>query len=273
MNQITTLRRDRASWRVLTAVLCAGALGLSGCGLKDESIPDFVGPSALGQNLGLTATPDIILANGMAVSAIQARLLGPNGQPLAGREIVFNINDEDGRAADIGNFRDTTSIRPLGTAMIVVTNANGVATTFYEAPNRPDFTGNGTVVIGARPVGSDANAAIYRSVRLELRSAEPRLFPQVPGNVPPTCRAIFYAPTGFVINRPLRFESTASDADGTIVRYEWLFIDDAGRSVIRDAPQVNFVWSTAGTKTVVHTVTDDDGGMASCTLSVPVLAE
>lgn len=39
--------------------------------------------------------------------------------------------------------------------------------------------GNTSVLVAARPIGTDADGQIYRTVRIELRSAEPRLFPQI----------------------------------------------------------------------------------------------
>ena len=55
------------------------------------------------------------------------------------------------------------------------TDGGGVARVTYQVPPRTDATADQTVLIAARPIGDDASSAVYRTVRIELRSAEPRL--------------------------------------------------------------------------------------------------
>ena len=106
-----------------------------------------------------------------------------------------------------------------------------------------------------------AQAAIHRAVRIELRSAEPRLFPQNPNNDGPTCAFIVEAPNGLRTNVAILFQTTSFDAvPGTIVRYEWDFGDGTGSY----APDNAKVYKIAGTYIVVHQVTDDDGAQDSC---------
>jgi PKD repeat protein len=62
-------------------------------------------------------------------------------------------------------------------------------------------------------------------------------------------------------NVAILFQTTSFDSDGTIVRYEWFFGD--GTPVVY-APDTAHVFKLAGTYTVVHQVTDDDGGQDSC---------
>jgi hypothetical protein len=164
----------------------------------------------------------------------------------------------------------------VGTGIAVRTNAQGVASVVYEAPARTDATANQTVLVQARPVGTDANAALYREVRIELRSAEPRLFPVVPGNTLPVCSFTVQAvgkstcsggpiPTCTVpINTSVLFQSTASDIDGTIIRYFWSF----GNGKNGDNPDTSTSYSIAGTYTVRHLVTDNNGGQSACQTTI-----
>ena len=109
--------------------------------------------------------------------------------------------------------------------------------------------------------------AVYRSARLELRSAEPRLFPQVPGNQSPTCSFIIEPAIGpYRVNTSILFQTTSSDSDGTIIRYAWEF-GDGTRS---DQPDEEHHYGAANTYTVTHGVTDDDGGQTTCTQTVTV---
>ncbi|MBI3932638.1 MAG: PKD domain-containing protein [Acidobacteria bacterium] len=233
------------------------AMSLFGCGLDEVGdIPGYVGPAVLALDMKLTVSPDILTADGRSTAVVRAEVFGPDGLPRAGVDIAFALADESGNFADLGKLSHDRA----------VTDGAGLAQLVYTAPPRTDATANQTILIVARPVGNDANGAVYRSVRLELRSAEPRLFPQVPGNAAPICNYAIEAPDGFRVGRSILFQSTSSDEDGTIVRYFWDF-GDGGRD---DKPDVNHVYGFAGTFSVTHVVTDDDGGQSACAASLTI---
>ncbi len=228
-------------------------LVLAGCGLDKVQVPQLDGPAELGTSLKLTATPDVITADGNSSSLVRATVYNNQGQRLQGQQIFFAITDESGHPASIGSLstdRETT-------------NNQGIAQIIYTSPPRTDATANQSVLVVARPVSSDANGAVYRSVRIELRSAEPRLFPQVPGNLAPTCSFVIEAPSGFRTRVSILFQSTSSDPDGTVVRYQWFF----GDGVQDTHPDENHVYLASGNYTVTHVVTDDDGAQAACAAS------
>jgi hypothetical protein len=250
--------------RLSGTLLLALALTAGGCGLDDLQVPEFSGPAGAGESMRLTASPDIITADGFSTSLITATFRGPEGQPIAGRDIFFAVADESGRFADIGEFRSSNG---PGTGATARTNAQGQAQVVYEAPARTDATAHQTVLVTARPIGTDANGIFaYHSVRIELRSAEPRLFPQNPSNAAPNCNFAVQAPNGFRTNVSILFQSTSSDSDGTIVRYEW----DFGNGTRSDHSDVNASYRIAGSYTVTHVVTDDDGAQDACAASVTV---
>jgi hypothetical protein len=256
-----------APGRSRAALVCL-LLALSGCGLDEVEVPaTFDGPSETGISLRLTAQPDIITADGFSTSLISVDMRDQNGRPVNGRDIFFAVADEDGRFADLGSLR-STGAQGVGTGLVVRTNSSGVAQVVYEAPARTDATANQTVLVTARAVGNDANAAVYRSVRIELRSAEPRLFPQNPENAEPSCNFAVEAPNGFRVNQPILFQSTSFDPDGTIVRYFW----DFGNGTRADHADVQAVYRTPGDYTVVHVVTDDDGAgsTTACSAVIPI---
>jgi hypothetical protein len=256
-------RRGRMGAAVAVVLLMAAA----GCGLHEVDIPDLEGPAELALSLRLTAVPDVITADGVSTSIITATLRGPDGRPLSGRTIFFVTADTAGRFADIGEL----------SAEQVVTDGNGVAQVIYTAPPRTDATADQTVLVMARPVGEDAQSANYRSVRIELRSAEPRLFPQIPEcgaagapaancNVPPVCNFAVQAPAGFRVNVSILFQSTAADPDGTIVRYFW----DFGNGRHADNPDTATAYFSPGNYTVTHTVTDNGGSQRACQAVIPI---
>lgn len=246
--------RDSRGRTRATALLCL-LVGLNSCGLDEVEIPaTFDGPSETGISLRLTASPDIIVADGFSTSLVQVEMRDQGGRPVNGRDIFFAVADEDGKFADLGTLRATGSLG-VGTGLVVRSNAQGVAQVIYEAPARTDATANQTVLVTARAVGTDANAAVYRSVRIELRSAEPRLFPQNPDNEEPICNFTIEAPNGLRVNQPILFQSTSFDPDGTIVRYFW----DFGNGTRADHADGQAVYKAAGSYFVTHVVTDDDG--------------
>lgn len=245
--------------RPRTAHKVGGALAvmmvLAACGLDEVAIPDFDGPSETGISISLTANPDLLPADGQSTAIVTARLRGPEGAGIAGRAVFFTITDSEGRFADIGDF--PTSNGP-GTGVSVGTDSTGAASLIYRAPPRTDATANQRVFIAARLIGTDAAGATYRTVAIELRSTEPRLFPQDPTNLPPTCRFAFETPSG--VGAQILFQSTSFDEDGTIVRYFW----DFGNNRTAVTPDVNAVYTSPGSYTVTHRVTDDDGAMDEC---------
>lgn len=246
-------------------VLLLGALlAFQGCGLDEVDIPELDGPSTLAQSLTLRATPDLLVADGQSQAVITAQFFDVNGRPAANRDIFFTIADEDGQFAAIGHF--PTAEGPAF-AVTARTDANGIARVIYQVPPRTDATADQTVLIAARPIGNDASEAIYRTVRIELRSAEPRQFPPNPNNVPPTCGIVTEAPNGFRPNVAILFQTSSFDPDGVIVRYEW---NCGSGNQISYAPDIACVYRTPGAYSVTQTVTDDDGGQDTCRAGVVI---
>jgi hypothetical protein len=294
---MTKESRSRSRQRARLCSAVAVVLALNGCGVDTVEIPEFDGPAEFALSVGLTASPDILTADGFSSSLIQATVRDSNGNAVSGRQVFVAITDQAGRTADIGNLRSTSG-SGLGTGLVLTTGANGIAQASYEAPPRTDFTSNSSVLVTARPVGTDFNGQVYRSVRIELRSAEPRLFPQVPGNTPPVCGFVVEAVSGTCgvplptpstspapspapaptpspntptictvrANTTVLFQSTAQDPGGSIVRYEWFF----GDGTRDDKPDLAKVYRFTGTFNVTHVVTDNAGGQSACqtTLSV-----
>jgi hypothetical protein len=256
---------QRAHGPAMAMAVVAGLL-LAGCSLDEVEEPALDGPSTFGQGIRMTASPDIVLANGFATSVVRAELYGPNGQGIANREIVFTIADEDGRFADLGTFLAPTSLTDLGTSVTARTNAQGIAQVVYEAPARTDATANQSVTILARQVGDNADGAMYHRTRIELRSPEPRLFAPNPNNEAPECNFAVQAPNGFRAGTTILFQTTSFDTDGAIVRYEWFFTD----GTVNDHPDIAHVFRSPGTYGVTHVVTDNNGAQAACTASVTV---
>ncbi len=255
-------RGGRMETRLGVALALGLALAAGGCGLDKVEVPDYDGPSVLGLDVKLGANPDIVVADGFATSLVQATVRDQNGRLVSGRALFFSVNDAEGRIADIGSLRSTSGTG-VGTGIQASTNSSGVAQVVYEAPVRTDATAHQSVLIAVRPVGDDFNGQVYRTVRIELRSAEPRLFPQVPGNRAPACNFVVEPAVGpYRVNTVIGFQSTSADTDGgTIVRYQWYFGDGTSGD---DKPDVAHVYRFAGTFSATHVVTDNGGAFAAC---------
>ena len=253
-------RRRLRPWTA--AVLCL-VLAHGGCGLHDVEIPALEGPSETGLSLQLSVNKDVLVSDGRDFAVVTATVRGPDGRVAPNQDVFFAIADESGRFADIGVIVGSNG---PGTGATVRTNGQGVAQVLYEAPPRTDATANQTVLVMARLVGNDANGVLYHRVRIELRSAEPRLFPANPTNVLPKCDFITEPAAGpFRTNQVIGFHTTSSDPDGTIIRYEWNF----GDGTSGDAPDTAKIYRTPGSYTVTHSVIDDDGGRQSCVTQAP----
>ena len=153
------------------------------CGLDELRSPTSTGPRARRSSVRLTASPDIILADGFSTSLVQATLLDQNGRRSGGPP---GLHGHHGRSRPAPPTSATSGRTGPGRASAPAWcchgDGNGVAQAAYEAPARTDFTANGSVMVPGAPVGDDfATARSTSTVRIELRSAEPRLFPQIPG--------------------------------------------------------------------------------------------
>ena len=258
----------------LIAGLLALGLTLQGCGLDEVKVPDtLVGPSELGISLEMLALPDIVVADGIQTSIIRVVVRDQNGKPLAGKPIVFSIADEGGAIAEIGTLTSSTGARVYGSTSIT-SNAQGIANVVYTTPERRDFTADARILVYARPVGTDASSRSYNYVRLDLKSAEPRRFPQG-GGAAPTC-AFIWAPNGplpYKEGTVLRFSSTASIASPNyIVRYEWYFGDGSGGETGAEGIiDVQHPFPNAGTFTITHVVTSNSGAQSQCTTAVTIV--
>jgi hypothetical protein len=251
----------RGAARCLAALL---VLSFGGCTTNDVSIPELDGPSEQGFSIALSLSKDVLVADGRDFAVVTATVRGPDGRVAQNRDVFFAIADEAGRFADIGVIVGSNG---PGTGATVRTDARGVAQVLYEAPPRTDATANQTVLVMARLVGNDFNGQTYRSVRIELRSAEPRIFPQNPSNAAPVCSFIVEPAVGpFFTNQVIGFHSTSVDTDGVIIRYEWNF----GDGTTGDQPDNAKVYRSPGDYTVTHTVVDDDGGQSSCITASPI---
>ena len=149
--------RGRAS-AVSTLVLL---LALGACNTTQVEIPELSGPSELALSLNMTASPDVLVADGASTSAIQATIRDANGRPVPGQAVFFAVTDANGNSADIGELNTPNAVSgPSGTAQVI-----------YRAPARTDATANQMMRVEARPISTDA---LDSSTEPSISSCAPR---------------------------------------------------------------------------------------------------
>lgn len=225
------------------ALLAAAAWGPQGCGLDETADPGAItGPAARGIQLKLTATPDIVVANGVSTSTIRGRVLGPTGQPIANLDIVFSTD-----AGDV-NGVGTVSAR---------TGSDGIATVTWRAPSALSAPGQRAQVFG-RIINGDANGSYESIAGIDLI-----------GNVAPTCDFTM-DPAGplYVVGDFVTFTSLGADPDSTSLHLTWFF-GDGGQG---EGKTTAHFYRSAGRFTVRHIVRDANGGQTGCSKVIGVEA-
>lgn len=227
------------------------------CGLDKATIPPLSGPAETGVSVALSAHPDVITADGYSTVSAQVLLRNTAGQPIPGQAVYFAIQNQDGVFVDIGTLSTNTA----------VTNGNGIAQVIYTAPPRTDATGHQRVMIAARPIAGDSLGQFYRTVSIDLRSAEPILFP---GNATdPKCTFVVEPGTGILsLGQDMLAQSTSTAVPpDVIIRYEWDLGDGESTD---DKPDIVHRYGFTGSYTLVHVVTTRNGGQSTCAKAIIV---
>jgi PKD repeat protein len=226
-------------------------LALGACSLGNPEAPLPTGPSTVALNVTLRLERDIISYDGADSTLVIATVLDPNGAPVVGQSLRFQILVE-GNEVDFGQLSSKAA----------TTNAAGVATVRYTAPGFPPqtLTSDPIIQIGVVPVGLDyQNSVQVRTVSLRL--ARPGvILPPAPPNGTPTASFTFSPSQPRAGDEVLFNAQESRDDDGTIVEYRWNFGD--GDVVTTAAPTVEHVFDEEGGFTVSLVVVDNSGAMS-----------
>jgi hypothetical protein len=141
-----------------TALGLVALLAGVGCGMDEVKTPPLFGPSELGLSLQMSASPDVINADGVSQSVVSITARDENGRP-APNKLIYVSGLGDGALIAGGVL-----VGPLQTGFTVQTGNNGVAQVVYQAG-----FGIGQIIVQARPYGFDAYAGVTRSVAIDQR--------------------------------------------------------------------------------------------------------
>lgn len=230
------------------------------CKIDEPSIPEPTGISGARMFVSLTASPDVLVINGISTSSIKAKVSDYTGKPLAGRTVQFEVLNINFYRVDIGKLAKDR----------VATNSNGIAQTVYKVPSLNEQPQEVTVAIKATLIDADYADQFYNITYLYL------VLPNnVPKPLPYNCDEtkggpqpfITYSPSAPKANQMINFSgATSYDVDGNIISYDWNFGD--GRTA--SGPYVWHSYSLEGSYTVILVVTDNDHNACPTSTTISV---
>ena len=93
-------RLHRTSWVTLAL---ATAVSIGGCTLKEQEPPPLAGPSELGVSLSMSATPDVLMQDGVSQSQVAVMARNADSAPIGGMDLRVETL-VDGALIDIGRL-------------------------------------------------------------------------------------------------------------------------------------------------------------------------
>ena len=124
-------------------------VAMTACTVDKQNAPGLTGPSGLGLSLDVTASPDVLIRDGVSTSVIEVTARDGNGQLLS------NLSLQVVASTNLGVL----------SAGSIKTNASGKATTVYTAPGNGGLT---TATITVTPTGSNYQNAVPRTITIRL---------------------------------------------------------------------------------------------------------
>jgi hypothetical protein len=162
-----------------------------------QEAPSLAGPSGLAQTLSLSASPDRILHNGSAQSVVTLTMHDSAGQPLSGQRV--SLGTSSGSLSHVD----------------VVTGTDGSATFVVTAPALS--VPAASISVFATPFGTDANAALTRTLRIAFTG---------PSNTTAPEPVIVFAPEAPVVGVSTAFDASSTTDEGVscgTCTFSWTF--------------------------------------------------
>ncbi len=228
-----------------TLFLAAMLLGVAGCSLDDDAIPNPSGPTQLGLSVTAIASPDRLPRDGQSRSLVTIEVRDVQGRAVSGQRLTLA----------------TTPTTAVLSSTEVTTDAAGRATVLVTAP--PSTAVGNSVTVAATPVGSGVDVAIPRVVVIELTSSSNTTVPTASFTVTPT------SPEQ---NQVTTLDASASTDEGAacldICSYTW----DLGGEATRTGRIITYRFQSPRIYNVALTVTDLAGASATTRSNVTVAA-
>jgi len=234
--------------RITESTIVMAALTVASCTVSKTPTPSLTGPSELSLSLAVTATPDLITANGSEKSTIRVMARDANGQPQRDVELRVDTVTPSDVIVEVGQLSQRS----------IKTDSNGEASVTFTAPVAAVAGIDNTppVVVRLLPVSTNAGSQIARYVTIRLIPPSIILVPGAP--VPD----FSFLPTAPAVNELVIFNASASSDPDGIASYTWDW-GDSDPAVTKTTPGENHDYAAAGTYTVTLTVQDNTGQKSS----------
>jgi hypothetical protein len=151
---------DRNSNRMLGLALATVFVAAAGCTMKDTPAPGLTGPSALGRSVTVTASPDLLVMDGVSRSQIGVEVKTFSGAAVSGFALHLKLVDDYGRLA----------------VTQAVTGGDGRASVTYTAPKAVIGAAARTETVEMTPIGTDHAVSIVGRRDVVIHLLPPPLF-------------------------------------------------------------------------------------------------
>ena len=221
--------RNGASW----AAVAMAAMATAACGLAKQVEPPLMGPSGLGRQVLVTASPDQLPRDSSSQSVVTVEVRDATGKGVAGQIVSVGVTT----GATVSQSQ-------------VTTGGDGKATFAVVAPSVQAIIPNNQLIVSAVPVGGDFNNAVQGTATIALLG--------VSNSTAPTA-AFTVAPVAPELNQLATFDATTSKDEGancgSQCTYAWNFDDGTTASGMI----VTHSFSAVRSYSVSLTVTDSTG--------------
>jgi PKD repeat protein len=233
--------------RVATAALVVAVSVLAtGCALDDADVPSLTGPSEFGLSVTATATPDLLVRDGVSQSVVTLIVRDAQNRPVAGQRLTLGVSPGSARLS-VGE---------------VVTDANGQATFTVTAPPATALAGD-SVIVFATPVGNQSGGSVPRTIEIFLTGVS---------NTSTPSPSFTVTPASPEVGQVASFDASATTDEGVpcldSCSYVWTF----GNEAVKTGRIQTHAFQGAGVHSVSLTVRDAAGTSASTQQSVIVTA-
>lgn len=239
----------------LAAAVVGLAASLSACTVHKTEVPALTGPSTLGINITVAASPDVLTQDGQSSSIVTITAMDSNGQPKANLNLRVDIT-VGGVVTDFGRL----------SAKNAVTDATGRAALIYTAPAPPAvIVGNGTKVdIQVTPFDSNFDNAQPRVASIML--TPPGVVTGPASSFVPSFQApsLNVGDVGVFSARVV--DPSGNDVTNQVASFQWKFGDGGTAS----GQSVTHTYTGIGTFQVTLTITDNVGRTNFTTQSLTV---
>ena len=233
--------------RTVIALVALGvSLCMAGCALDNVDAPGLTGPSEFGLSVTATATPDLLVRDGVSQSVITLTVRDDKNRPVAGQRLTLGVS-------------------PAAAALSVsevVTDANGQTTFTVTAPPASALAGS-SVMIFATPVGNQSGGAVPRTIEIFLTGASNTTTPTPAFTVTPVSPEVGQVAS---FNASTTIDEGVACMDNCI--YTWTF----GNEAVKTGRIQTHAFQTPGIHSVTLTVRDVSGTSASVQQNVTVTA-